>query len=118
MTDAHLLLGRLRPNRFLGGEFTLDLERTRSMTAQWLKKQGPGLSLEKFAAGVVRVVNANMERAIRVVSIERGYDPRDFALVAFGGAGGLHACQLASALGIPRVIIPTMPRLRSIDSTR
>ena len=67
------------------------------------------MTLEEFAAGVVRVVNATMEKAIRVVSIERGYDPRDFALVAFGGAGGLHACELAEALGIPRVIVPVLP---------
>ena len=67
------------------------------------------MSLEQFAEGVVRVVNANMERALRVVSVERGYDPRQFALVAFGGAGGLHACELAQALGIPRVIVPAMP---------
>ena len=109
VTDANLLLGRLRPARFLGGEFTLDLERTRRVTAEWLKKQKSKLSLEQFSAGVVRVVNANMERALRVVSIERGYDPRDFALVAFGGAGGLHACELAEALGIPTVIVPSMP---------
>ena len=67
------------------------------------------MSLEQFSAGVVRVVNANMERALRVVSIERGYDPRDFALVAFGGAGGLHACELAEALAIPTVMIPARP---------
>ena len=67
------------------------------------------MSLEQFARGVVRVVNANMERALRVVSIERGYDPREFALVAFGGAGGLHACELADALAIPTVIIPARP---------
>lgn len=109
VTDANLLLGRLRPNRFLGGEFTLDLERARRITLEWLKKQGSRLSPEQFSAGVVRVVNANMERALRVVSIERGYDPRDFALVAFGGAGGLHACELAEALAIPTVIIPANP---------
>jgi len=109
VTDANLLMGRLRPDRFLGGEFTLDVERARRMTAQWLKKQGSPLSLEQFSAGVVRVVNANMERALRVVSIERGYDPREFALVAFGGAGGLHACELAEALGIPTVMIPARP---------
>jgi N-methylhydantoinase A len=109
VTDANLLLGRLRPNRFLGGEFTLDLERTRSITAQWLKKQSSRLSLEQFAAGVVRVVNANMERALRLVSIERGYDPREFALVAFGGAGGLHACELAEALAIAMVVLPAQP---------
>ena len=109
VTDANLLLGRLRPNRFLGGEFTLDLERTRRITTEWLREQHSTLTLEQFAAGVVRVVNANMERALRVVSIERGYDPREFALVAFGGAGGLHACDLADALAIPTVIIPARP---------
>jgi N-methylhydantoinase A len=109
VTDANLLLGRLQPSRFLGGDFTLDLDRTRRITREWLKHQGSPLSLEKFAAGVVRVVNATMEKAIRVVSIERGRDPRDFALVAFGGAGGLHACALAEALSIPRVIVPALP---------
>ncbi|MGB9074749.1 MAG: hydantoinase/oxoprolinase family protein [Terriglobales bacterium] len=109
VTDANLLLGRLRPNRFLGGEFTLDSERARRTTAEWLKKQGSHLALEQFAAGVVRVVNSNMERALRVVSLERGYDPRDFALVAFGGAGGLHACELAEALAIPTVVVPSRP---------
>jgi N-methylhydantoinase A len=109
VTDANLLMGRLRPNRFLGGEFTLDVERARRITSEWLKKQGSRLSVEQFSAGVVRVVNANMERALRVVSIERGYDPREFALVAFGGAGGLHACELAEALAIPTVMIPARP---------
>lgn len=109
VTDANLLMGRLRSNRFLGGDFTLDLERTRRRTSEWLKKQGSRLSIEQFSAGVARVVNSNMERALRVVSIERGYDPRDFALVAFGGAGGLHACELAEALAIPTVIIPARP---------
>jgi N-methylhydantoinase A len=109
VTDANLLLGRLRPDRFLGGEFRLDTERARQITSEWLTKQGSRLSLEHFSAGVVRVVNANMERALRVVSIERGYDPRDFALVAFGGAGGLHACELAEALAIPTVVVPARP---------
>jgi N-methylhydantoinase A len=129
VTDANLLMGRLRPGRFLGGEFALDVERARRITSEWLKKQGlkqqglkqqgvkkqgvkqqgSRLSPEQFSAGVVRVVNANMERALRVVSIERGYDPRDFTLVAFGGAGGLHACELAEALSIPTVMIPARP---------
>jgi N-methylhydantoinase A len=109
VTDANLLLGRLQPTRFLGGDFILDFDRTRRITSEWLKRQGSSLTLEKFAAGVVRVVNATMEKAIHVVSIERGRDPRDFALVAFGGAGGLHACALAEALGIPRVIVPALP---------
>ena len=109
VTDANLILGRLRPDRFLGGAFTLDLERTRRITTQWLNQQQSKLTLEQFSAGVVRVVNANMERALRLVSIERGYDPRDFVLVAFGGAGGLHACELAEAMAIPTVLLPARP---------
>jgi N-methylhydantoinase A len=109
VTDANILLGRLQPACFLGGDFALDLDRTRRVTREWLKRQRSPLTLEKFAAGVIRVVNAAMEKAIRVVSIERGRDPRDFALVAFGGAGALHACALAEALSIPHVIVPALP---------
>src|SRR4029077_6444833 len=109
VTDANLLLGRLPADQFLGGDFQLDLPRTQKLVARWLKEQGSNLSPEDFAAGVVRVVNANMEKAIRVVSIERGYDPRHFSLVAFGGAGAMHACELAQALRIPRVVVPAYP---------
>jgi N-methylhydantoinase A len=109
VTDANLLMGRLRPDRFLGGEFKLDLERTRRITAEWLKNANSRMTLQQFSQGAVRVVNANMERALRVVSIEKGFDPREFALVAFGGAGGLHACELAEALAVPTVIIPARP---------
>src|SRR5580692_168249 len=109
VTDANLILGRLQTHRFLGGDFTLDMERTRRVVSAWLKQQRSKLSLEQFAAGIIRVVNATMEKAIRVVLIERGYDPREFALLAFGGAGGLHACELAAALHIPRVIVPERP---------
>ena len=109
VTDANLLLGRLQPERFLGGDFKLDLERARRTVARWLRRSRSHFTLQEFATGVVRVVNATMEKAIRVVSIERGYDPRDFTLVAFGGAGGMHACELARALGIPRVIVPEYP---------
>lgn len=109
VTDANLLLGRLPADQFLGGDFQLDLQRTRQIVKAWLKQQGSRLSIEEFAAGVIRVVNANMEKAVRVVSIERGHDPRDFALVAFGGAGGMHACELAQSLRIPTVIVPAYP---------
>jgi N-methylhydantoinase A len=109
VTDANLLLGRLPADQFLGGDFQLDLPRTQKLVARWLREQGSPLSLEEFAAGVVRVVNAHMEKAIRVVSIERGHDPRQFSLVAFGGAGAMHACELAQALRIPRVIVPAYP---------
>jgi len=109
VTDANLLLGRLPADQFLGGDFQLDLPRTQKIVAQWLKDNSSKLTPEEFAAGVVRVVNANMEKAIRVVSIERGYDPRQFSLAAFGGAGAMHACDLAQALRIPRVIVPAYP---------
>jgi N-methylhydantoinase A len=109
VTDANLLLGRLPADQFLGGDFQLDLPRTQKLVARWLKENNNKLSLEEFAAGVVRVVNANMEKAVRVVSIERGYDPRQFSLVAFGGAGAMHACDLAQSLRIPRVIVPAYP---------
>jgi N-methylhydantoinase A len=109
VTDANLLLGRLPASRFLGGEIQLDIERTRKLTTEWLRESGSKLSLMDFAEGVVRVVNANMEKAIRVVSIEKGFDTRDFNLVAFGGAGAMHACELAATLEIPRVIVPAMP---------
>jgi N-methylhydantoinase A len=109
VTDANLLLGRLRPEAFLGGDFTLDVERAEKLTRAWLKRSGSAMTVEEFAAGMIRVVNANMEKALRVVSIERGHDPRAFTLVAFGGAGPLHACELAQALGIPRVIVPAYP---------
>jgi N-methylhydantoinase A len=113
VTDANLLLGRLRPKDFLGGGFRLDLERTREIVQQWLAKQASAearkMSIEQFADGVLRVVNANMEKAVRVVSIDRGYDPRSFSLLAFGGAGPLHGAALAGALSIPEMIVPAMP---------
>jgi len=104
VTDANLLLGRLDPEYFLGGRMALDIERARAVAlplAAELK-----VSELALAEGVVRVANANMERAIRVVSVQRGFDPREFALLAFGGAGGMHACEIADTLDIPTVIVP------------
>lgn len=110
VTDAHLVLGRLAPQGFLGGEFALDEPRVWSAMARALDKAPPGMrSVPQFAQGILDVANATMEKAIRVISVERGYDPRDYALVAFGGAGGLHAAELAAALGIRRVVIPRLP---------
>jgi N-methylhydantoinase A/oxoprolinase/acetone carboxylase beta subunit len=104
VTDANLLLGRLDPERFLGGRMTLDVDRARSVaTALAAELRMDPLTL---AEGVVRVANANMERAIRVVSVERGHDPRRFALLAFGGAGGMHACEIADRLEIGSVVLP------------
>jgi N-methylhydantoinase A/oxoprolinase/acetone carboxylase beta subunit len=104
VTDANLLLGRLDAESFLGGRMSLDISRARE-AARDLSRQLK-LGINELAEGVVRVANANMERAIRVVSIERGRDSRDFALLAFGGAGGMHACEIAERLDIPAVIVP------------
>ena len=106
VTDANLILGRIPSSGLLGGSFQLDLTRTQ----RYLNlTRGPMPSVEAFAQGILDVANAVMEKAIRVISVERGHDPRDFTLVAFGGAGGLHACELAAALEIPRVLVPCFP---------
>jgi N-methylhydantoinase A len=103
VTDANLVLNRLLPDYFLGGEMKIDPGRAFSA----VEKLGKELNLSPIQAarGVIEVVNAQMERALRVISIERGYDPHDFSLFSFGGAGGLHAVALARQLHIPRVII-------------
>jgi N-methylhydantoinase A len=106
VTDANLILGRLDLGSFLGGGVELDFERTKRLMHE---AKGPLESVEAFAAGIVRVIESQMEKAIRVISIERGYDPREFALVPFGGGGPLHACSLARALRIPKVLVPRMP---------
>jgi N-methylhydantoinase A len=106
VTDANFMLGRLDAESFLGGGVKLDRERTRRIMRE---QMGTLESVEDFAAGIVRVVETQMEKAIRVISVERGHDPRDFTLVAFGGGGPLHACSLARALRIPRVLVPALP---------
>jgi N-methylhydantoinase A len=106
VTDAQVVLGRIRAEQFLGGQMAIYPERAEAAVGQLANALG--LSLLETAEGIVRVVNANMERAIRVVSVERGFDPREFALVAFGGGGGLHACQIASELGIRTVVVPRL----------
>ena len=106
VTDANLLLGRLDVDSFLGGRVPLDRERTERIMAE---HRGPLQTVEEFAAGILRVIEAQMEKAIRVISIERGYDPREFTLIPFGGGGPLHACALAQALKIPTVLVSRMP---------
>ena len=110
MTDAHTVLGRLRPEQQLGGTVPLDVDRARQAIATIA---GPFGSVEAAALAVIDVVNANMARALRVISVERGYDPANFTLVAFGGAGPLHACDLADAVGIPQALIPSAPGVLS-----
>lgn len=104
VTDANLVLGRLSAEHFLGGEMPLDGPRAHAVLA----KLGRELNLtpEQTALGVVAIANAHMERALRLISVERGHDPRRFTLLSFGGAGGLHSADLARGLGIPRVLVP------------
>jgi N-methylhydantoinase A len=104
VTDANLVLGRLRPEAFLGGRMTLD----REAAGRALRPLARSLELpvEEAAHGVIRVANEHMARALRVISVQRGIDPRSFALVSFGGAGGLHVCALAEALGMGRALVP------------
>lgn len=106
VTDANLLLGRLDPASFLGGSVPLHRDR-----AEQFMREQKGLlpSAEEFCAGILRVVETEMDKAIRVISVEQGYDPRDFTLVAFGGGGPLHACSLARALRMQTVLVPAMP---------
>jgi N-methylhydantoinase A len=112
VTDANLVLGRMDAAGFLGGEMPLDDGAARAaldeLGARGALEVPPGLDRAQAAAlGVVRVANAHMERALRVISVQRGHDPADFTLVAFGGAGGLHAAALARSLGIRRILVPS-----------
>jgi N-methylhydantoinase A len=108
VTDANLVLGRLHPEHFLGGAMSLDAERARRAVEK-IRARGKFDSIEAAAEGMVRVANVLMESALRRVSVERGFDPREFSLLAFGGAGPLHACALADALRIRQVVIPSAP---------
>jgi N-methylhydantoinase A len=111
-TDAQLVLGRVSNDLFLEGRMQLDAARAeealRTRIAEPL-----GLSLEDASEGVLRIANANMVKAIRLVTVERGFDPREFSLVAFGGAGPLHAVELARELQMPEVIVPAFPGVTS-----
>jgi N-methylhydantoinase A len=105
VTDANIVLGRLNPAYFLGGEMKIDVEAARRAIHDHVARPLK-LTMEQSAEGIVRVVNATMVRGIRRVSVERGYDPREFTLYAFGGGGPVHAAMLASELSIPTVLIP------------
>ncbi len=113
VTDANLVLGRLDPQGFLGGtgDVSLDVDAARHV----LSTLGAaiGLGPEAAALGVIQIANAVMEQALRRVSVERGYDPRRFTLLPFGGAGPLHACELAEALGVPQILVPPFPGVLS-----
>lgn len=104
VTDANVLLGRIQPHLFFGGQMPLDAGRA-SAAFEALGAE-LGLTAEECALGALQIANAHMARALRVISVEKGHDPQYFTLLAFGGAGGLHAAALARALGMPRVLVP------------
>jgi len=104
VTDANLFLGRLLPDRFMGG--AMRLQKTKVDNAMQKLARRLGLDPVDAALGIIRIVNASMAKAIRAVSLERGYDPKEFCLFAFGGASGLHCCELAVELGIQKIAIP------------
>jgi N-methylhydantoinase A len=111
VTDANLVLGRLDPDNFLGGAMRLDPEAARRAIGGLAQQLG--LGLEETAEGVLTIVNANMANAISSRTVQKGLDPRGFALVAFGGAGPLHGAEVARALGIPEIIVPAYPGITS-----
>ena len=108
VTDAHVVLGNLSPESALADGVPLDRELAARAVAAAVGEP-LGLGVEEAAAAILRIANANMANALRVMTIARGHDPRRFALVAIGGAGPMHACALADELGIPRVVIPRYP---------
>ena len=112
VTDADIVLGRLNPFALLGGALKIDASRSRQALEALLPSL-PELDLDGLAAGVVRLVDAEMAKILRIVTVERGHDPRSFSLIAFGGAGPLHACAVAWDLGIARIVIPVDPGLFS-----
>lgn len=112
VTDAHVLLGRIDPEQFLGGRIQLRKDLSEKAMKNTICQQFQ-MDVIEAALSTLEIVNANMIKAIRIHSIQRGYDPREFALVAFGGAGPLHACDIADELGIPTVLIPPAPGINS-----
>ena len=113
VTDANLVLGRLIPSQFLGGDSARPLDVQAAISAIAQLGQPLELSPEETALGIVRVANATMERALRRVSVECGYDPRSYILVPFGGAGPLHACAIAESLGMKKILVPLHPGVLS-----
>jgi len=109
VTDADVVLGRIGTARRLGGSIALDATRARQAVADLAARMGGEMSVDTLAEGIVRIAVARMTSAIREISIQRGHDPRDFTLVAFGGAGPMHALALADEIGIPRVLVPRHP---------
>ncbi len=111
VTDANLILGRIVENNFLGGRMKVD----KSLALKSIKQLNKHFKIDDYllAEMIIKVANSNMEKAIKVISVEKGYDPRDFTLVSFGGAGGLHACEMAKEIGIKHILFPLNPGVLS-----
>jgi len=107
VTDANLLLGRIVENKFLGGRMKISKE----LSLKTIKKLSKSFKVDEFslAENILKVVNSNMEKAIKLISVEKGYDPREFTLISYGGAGGLHACELAKDIDTKQVVFPLNP---------
>jgi N-methylhydantoinase A len=111
VTDANVVLGRLNPRSLLGGRMTVHPDKAQAVIDDLARKLG--VALHDAAAGIIEIINVNMMGAVRVISVEQGEDPRDFTLVAFGGAGPLHAADVARSMGMRRVLVPPRPGLLS-----
>jgi N-methylhydantoinase A len=107
LTDAHVLAGRINPDYFLGGEIKLNPQESSQAVCKLADQLG--LTVRETALGVIRIANNSMVNALRMVSVQRGHDPREFVMIAMGGAGGLHAAYLATQLGVKTVLIPKAP---------
>ena len=112
VTDAHVVLGRISPDFPLGGQVEISLEQAEKSISQEIATP-LGITVTRAATGIIEIINARMEGILRVVSVQRGFDPREFTMIAFGGAGPLHALDLAEAIGIREVVIPRFPGLFS-----
>ena len=112
VTDANLVLGRLDPDYYLGGEMSLDVEAAKQAILKKIARPLK-LSLEEAAEGIIKVINASMVRGIRKVSVEKGFDAREFSMICFGGGGPLHSLELAEELRIPTVVVPISPGVNS-----
>lgn len=113
VTDANVVLGRLPQTHLLGGTFPIDASRSRAAIAALGKRLNR--SIEATASGILALIDAQMAKVLRIVTVERGLDPRDFTLIAFGGNGPLHACSLATNLSIARIVVPARPGLFSAE---
>ena len=112
MTDANVVAGRINPDYFLGSEIPLNVNKKARIAIEPITRNF-GISVEQAAMGIIRIADASMISALKLISVRRGYNPRDFVLIAFGGGGAMHAAALMRELKVKKVIIPTNPAVFS-----